>query len=158
MWTWVSTSWFGPLPTPSSTLEPLLDLSYFPELVLVPVLPQSKSIILSFHTPFWDKAVDKIDSEINYGIWKLDGFKFLIKTNHIYIILVGYIREISGRFLRTPQKFDWAAFRGPIRPPSKPPEVTSAFPFFFFMHTCIHSYIEDNAWDRCGGGFTNILT
>ena len=56
------------LPESISTLEPLLDLSHFPELVLVPVLPVSKSIILSFHTPFWDKAVDKIDSEINYRI------------------------------------------------------------------------------------------
>ena len=81
----------------------------------------SKSIIPSFHTPFWDKAVDKIDSEINYEIWKLDGVKFLIKIIHIYIILVGYIREISDGFLRTPQKFDWAEFRGPIKPPPEPP-------------------------------------
>ena len=54
----------NPLPEPISTPEPLLDLSYFSESVLVPVLPKSKSIILSFHTPFWDKGVDKIDSEI----------------------------------------------------------------------------------------------
>ena len=65
--------------------------------------------------------VDKIDSEINYGIWKLDGIKYLIKIIHVYIILVGYIREISGGFLRTPRKVDWAAFRGPIRPPPEPP-------------------------------------
>ena len=57
----------------SFNFEPLLDLSYFPESVLVPVLPKSKSIILSFHTPFWDKAVDTIDSENNYEIWKFDG-------------------------------------------------------------------------------------
>ena len=48
-----------PLPEPISTPEPLLDLSHFPESVLVPVLPESKSII-----PFWDKVVDKFDSEI----------------------------------------------------------------------------------------------
>ena len=65
--------------------------------------------------------VDKFDSEINYKILKLDGVKYLIKIIHVYIILVGYIREISGRFLRTPRKFDWAAFRGPIRPPPEPP-------------------------------------
>ena len=41
-----------PLPEPISTPEPLLDLSHFPESVLVPVLPRSKSIIPSFHTPF----------------------------------------------------------------------------------------------------------
>ena len=34
-----------PLPEPISTLEPLLDLSLFPESVLVPVLPESRSII-----------------------------------------------------------------------------------------------------------------
>ena len=53
-----------PLPEPISTLDPLLDLSHFSESVLVPVLSKSKSIILSFHTPFWDKGVDKIDFEI----------------------------------------------------------------------------------------------
>ena len=59
-----------PLPEPISTPEPLLDLSHFFESILVPILSKSKSIIPSFQTPFWDKAVDKIDSEINYGIWK----------------------------------------------------------------------------------------
>ena len=53
---------------PISTPEPLLDVSHLPESVLVPILPESKSTILSFHTPFWDKAVDKFDFEINYGI------------------------------------------------------------------------------------------
>ena len=110
-----------PLLEPSSTPEPLLDLSYFPKSVFVPVLLKSKSIIPSFHTPFLDKAVNTIDSENNYEIWKLDGVKFLIKHVHTYIILVGYTREISSGFLRTPKKFDWAAFRGPIRPPPEPP-------------------------------------
>ena len=67
-----------PLPEPISTPEPLLSLSHFPESVLVPVLPKSKLIIPSFHTPFWDEVVDKFDSEINYGIWKLDGVTYLI--------------------------------------------------------------------------------
>ena len=110
-----------PLLEPISTPELLLDLSYLPESVLVLVFPESKSIILSFHTPFWDKAVDNFDSEINYEIWKLDGVKFLIKILYGYIILMGYIREIFGGFLRTPCKVDWAAFRGPIRPPPEPP-------------------------------------
>ena len=66
---------------PSSTPEPLLDLSFFAESVLVPVLLTSKSIIQSFHTPFWDKAVDTIDSENNYGIWTLDGVEFFIHTS-----------------------------------------------------------------------------
>ena len=53
---------------PVSTPEPLLDLSHLPESVLVPILPESKSTVLSFHTPFWDEVVDKFDSEISYGI------------------------------------------------------------------------------------------
>ena len=106
---------------PISTLEPLLDLSHLPESVLVPVLPESKSIILSFHTPFWDEVVDKFDSEISYEIWKLDGVKYLIKILHGFIFLVGYIKDISGGFLRTQSKVDWATFRGPIRPPPEPP-------------------------------------
>ena len=89
-----------PLPESILTREPLLDLSHFSESVLVPVLPESKSIILSFHTPFWDEVVDKFDSEIYYGIWKLDGVKYLIKILYGHIFLVGHIRVISGGFLR----------------------------------------------------------
>ena len=62
-----------PLPEPISTPESLLDLSIFPELVLIPIFPKSKSIIPFFHTPFLDKVIDKFDSEIYYGRWKLDG-------------------------------------------------------------------------------------
>ena len=47
--------------------------------------------------------------------------KILNKIIHIYIILVGYIKEVSGGFLQTLRKLDWAAFRGPIRPPTEPP-------------------------------------
>ena len=54
----------NPIFEPILTPEPLHDLSQMPESVLVPVLPESKSIIPSFYTPFWDKGVDKIDSEI----------------------------------------------------------------------------------------------
>ena len=105
-----------PLPEPVSTLEPLLDLSQIPKSVVILVLPMSKSIIPSFHTPFWDKGIDNNDSEIILRIWKLDGVKFIIKIINIYIIL-----EVFGRFLRTPHKLGWAAFRGPIRPPPEPP-------------------------------------
>ena len=76
---------------------------------------------IAFHTPFWDRGVDNNDSEISLKFWKLDRVKFLIKVIHLYIIFVGYIREVSGGFLRTPHKLDWAAFRGPIRPPTEPP-------------------------------------
>ena len=110
-----------PISEPISTPEPLLDLSHLPESVLVPVLPESKSTVLSFHTPFWDEVVDKFDSEINYGIWKLDGVKFLIKILNGFIFLVGHIKDSAGGFLRDPRKVDWAMFRGPIRPPPEPP-------------------------------------
>ena len=110
-----------PLPEPILTPEPLLDISQISESVLVPALPESKPIILSFHTPFWDKGLDKFDSEIILKSQKLDRVKFFIKIIHIYIILVCCILEISGGFLRTPRKLDWAAFRRPIRPPLGPP-------------------------------------
>ena len=84
-----------PLPEPISTPEPLLDLSNFSELILVPIFPESKSIIPSFHTPFWNKGVDKIDFEINLKIWKLDGVKFIIKIIHVYIIIMDCIIEVS---------------------------------------------------------------
>ena len=108
-----------PLPEPSPTPEPLLDLSFFPESVFVPVSMTSKSIIPSFHTPFWDKEVDTIDSEIHYEIWTFDGVKIL-KNNFTYI-LVGYVREISGGFHQILYYLDWVATLGPIRPPPEPP-------------------------------------
>jgi len=102
-WTWtrILTSCLDPIPELILTPEPLLDLNQIPESVVVHVLPESKSIILSFHTPFWDKGVNKIDSEIICKMWKLDGVKFLIKIIHIYIILAGCIIDVSSGFLRT---------------------------------------------------------
>ena len=53
-----------PLSEQILTLKPSLDFSQFPESVLVYVLPESKSVISSFHTPFWDNGVDNNNSEI----------------------------------------------------------------------------------------------
>ena len=53
-----------PLPEPISTPEPLLDLSHFPESILVPVLPKSKSIIPYFHTPFWTRVLIKLTPKL----------------------------------------------------------------------------------------------
>ena len=47
------------------TSEPLLDFSHFPESIVVHALPDSRSIIPSFHIPFWDRGVDNNDSEIS---------------------------------------------------------------------------------------------
>ena len=74
-----------PLPEQILTPEPLLDFSHFPLLIAIHALPDSRSIILSFHNPFWDRGVDNNDSEISLKIGKLDGVKFLIKIIHIYI-------------------------------------------------------------------------
>ena len=139
---------------PSSTPEPLLDLSFFPESVFVPRTSDVQVNHSIFSHSILGQGDWKIDSEINYKIWKLDGVKFLIKNVHIYIILVGYVKEISGGFLRTPRKFDWAAFSDQSdHHRNHHIKVVFSFPVFFFMHQCINSYNEDNAWDRCGGGF-----
>jgi len=53
-----------PILEPIWTPEPLFDLSQIPESILVHILLESKSIIPSFHTLFWNKGVNKIDSEI----------------------------------------------------------------------------------------------
>jgi len=108
-----------PILEPSPTPEPLLDLSFFHESVFVPAPILSKSIIPSFHTPFWDKEVETINSEIYYEIWKFDGVEIL-KNNYTYIF-VGYVSKVSGGFHHIICYLDWAAFRGPIRPPPEPP-------------------------------------
>jgi len=51
----------------------------------------------------------------------LGGDNFLNKTIHFIILFMGYIRKVTGGFLRIPQYMIWATFRGPIRPPPEPP-------------------------------------
>ena len=46
---------------------------------------------------------------------------YLIKIFQGFIFLMGHIHDISGGFLKTQRKDDWAMFRGPIRPPPEPP-------------------------------------
>ena len=57
-----------PLPEQILTPEPFLDFNHFPELIIVHTLPDSRSIIPSFHTPFWDRGVENNDSEISLKI------------------------------------------------------------------------------------------
>ena len=57
-----------PLSEQILTPKPLLDFSHFPESIVVHALPDSRSIILSFHTLFWDRGVDNNDSEISLKI------------------------------------------------------------------------------------------
>ena len=57
-----------PLPEQILTQEPLLDFSHFPESIIVHTLHDSRSIILSFHTLFWDKGLENNDSEISLKI------------------------------------------------------------------------------------------
>jgi len=54
-----------PLPEQILTVRPLLNFSQFPESNVVHILPDSRSIIPSFHIPFWDKGVKNNDSEIS---------------------------------------------------------------------------------------------
>ena len=54
----------NPHPKSISTPERLLDFNHFPELVLVLVLSEFKSIIPSFYTPCCDKGVNKNDFKI----------------------------------------------------------------------------------------------
>ena len=68
MWTEFQFLDLDPLSELILTPEPLLDFSDFPELIVVHALPDSRSIILSFHTPFWDRGVDDNDSEISLKI------------------------------------------------------------------------------------------
>ena len=120
MWNRVSTFWFGPTSWTNLDSWTFTWLQSFSWVDYSHALPESRSIIPSFHTPFWDRGIDNNDSEISLKIWKLDRENFLIKIIHIYIILVGYIREVSGGFLWT-RKLDWATFRKPIRPLPEPP-------------------------------------
>ena len=50
------------------TPEPLLNFSHIPESIVVYALPDSRSIISAFHTPFWDRGVDNNGSEISLKI------------------------------------------------------------------------------------------
>ena len=54
-----------PLSEQILTPESLLDFSHFPESIVVHALHDSRSIISSFHTPFWDRGVDNNDSKIS---------------------------------------------------------------------------------------------
>ena len=57
-----------PLPKQILTPESLLDFSQFSESIVVYALPDSRSIISSFHTPFWNKGVENNDTEIIFKI------------------------------------------------------------------------------------------
>ena len=57
-----------PLPEQILIPELLLDFSHFPESIVVHAFPDSRSIIPSFHTPFWDRGVDNNDSDISLKI------------------------------------------------------------------------------------------
>ena len=122
MWTWISTSWFGP---DSWTNFNFWTFTWLKSNFKVSISSCTSWVQIChsilFHIPFWDKGVDKIDSEIILKIWKLDRVKFIMKIIHINIMIVGCIIEVIGGFLQTQHKLNWVAFRGPIRPPPEPP-------------------------------------
>ena len=135
------------------TLEPKV---YFIELVMVPepITLESKSIIPPSHILLLDIGIDHNDSVMIFQDWSCKGNKFHDRIFHdpIHIGDSKYInrKEINKcEFCEPPHYLDWIATLDPINHHLK---VIFSFPFFFFMYLCIHSYIEDNAYDRCGGG------
>ena len=115
------------------TFASRLDLSQIPESAFVPIPFELKSIIFHNHTSLLDKSVEQNNFKIIFENWKLDGNYFFNKIIHFYKILIGCIREVTGGFLRDPQSLDWAAFRGPIRPPpEQPPWGNFSFSFHLF--------------------------
>ena len=66
------------------------------------------------HTSLLDKDDEQNDSVIIFENWKLNGDKFLNKTIHSIIFLLGHIREVLGGFLEDPRYVDWVATLDPI--------------------------------------------
>ena len=104
----------------SSTPEPLLDLSFFPESVLVPepIILESKIIILSSHILLLDIGIDH-DSVMIFQDWSCKGSKFHERIFHDPIH-TGDCKHVNrkevnkGRFREPPHYLDWVATLGPI--------------------------------------------
>ena len=69
---------------PSSTPEPLLDLSFFPESVFVPepIILESKSTILPSHILLLDIGIDHDDTVMIFQDWSCKGSKFHERIFH----------------------------------------------------------------------------
>ena len=137
--------------TNHSTIEPELTLESkvdFSELVLVPepIILESKSTIPPSHILLLDIDIDHDDSMMIFQDWSFKGNKFQnrIFRNPIHIGDCKYVNRKEankGRFCESDHHWNHHL------------KVIFSFSFFFFMYLCIHSYIEDNTWDRCGEGF-----
>ena len=102
-----------PIFEPISTLivDSRLNLSQIPESVSVftPVPFESKSIIFQNHTSLLDEDVEENDLVFIFENWKLDVDKFLNKTIHSIILLLGHIRKVIGGFLQDSRYLGWVA-------------------------------------------------
>ena len=142
-----------------STLRPKLDLNHIPELVLVPELfiLELKLTILPSHILLLDQGIDHYDSRWYSKIGHRDNFNVRILHDPIQSRGCGNVNRIEvtkGGFLKTPHYSDWQQRLAQSNHHwNHRLEVTFFLPFILFHTLCIHSYIEDNAWDRCGGGF-----
>ena len=147
--------------TDSRTQSWFFELVLFPE----PITLKPKSTIPPSHILLLDIGIDQNDSAMIFQDWscKENNIHDRIFHDPIHIGDCKYVnrKEVNkgkGEFREPPHYLDWVATLDPIRLPSEPPprnhhhKVIFSFPFFFFMHLCINSYIEDNTWDRCGGG------
>ena len=131
------------------TLEPKV---VFPELVLVPepIILEPKSTIPPSHILLLDIVIDHDDPVMIFQDWSCKGSKFQDRIFHDPIHIGGckYVnrKEVNKCGFREPPHYlDWVATLDPIRPlRNHHLKVIFFFPFFFFMHLCIHSYIENN--------------
>ena len=91
-----------------------------------PIILKPKSITLSNQILLLDQDIDNDDSEMVIQDWSYNQDSFTIRVMHDPIHLgdnnnVHKKEVLKDGFLDDPRDFDWAAFRGPIRPPPEPP-------------------------------------
>ena len=102
-------------------LESKLDLSHIPEsvLVLVPLILEPKSSILSNHISLLDQDVEHYDSEMIFQDWLYNRDNFYVRIlhdpNQIEVNNNINMKEvIKGGFHQPPHYLDWAATLTPI--------------------------------------------
>ena len=129
---------------PKLTLKPKID---FLELVLAPepIILEPKSTIPLSYILLLDIGIDHEDSVIIFQDWSCRGSKFHDRIFHdpIHIADCKYVnkKEVNKSGFREPPHYlNWVATHR-----NHHHKIIFSFPFFFFMHLCINSYIEDNA-------------
>ena len=136
-----------------------LNLIFFePVLIPNPIILEHKSIISLSQILLLDQGVDNDDLEMVFQDWSYNQDSFNVRVVHDPVHLgdnnnIDKKKAIKGGvpWWSTIFRLGNNAWPNPATTRTTTLRSHFAFPFFFFMHTCIHSNIEDNAWDRCGG-------